>query len=330
MGKQRNNIVISQSQSQSQSQTLVEHEYPEFDHRSQLEHDLAKIQKQGLKQVLDFLTTKARKSPRTARMYYHGLENLSNFIAESYSDSKNKTKYDVQTIIPAIKKNKVDAYQLINSFINYLQRQNNGDLMPRTIALYVSAAKSYLTFYDIDILPVKFKNRVTLPSIYSADEAAIDTNDVRQILNHCNNRRLKAFILVLASSGARSMEALGLREKDINWNGIDFDDSNDTGEAAAIHIRKEYSKSKKDRDVFISNEAARYLNEWLNYKYRHLSNPVEARKQAKDDLIFSRIRHVKRYPIGLYNKLAFEFHRVLEAAGFCSRKENGAFYLLII
>jgi hypothetical protein len=77
MGKQRNNIVISQSQ--SQSQTHVEHEYPEFDHRSQLEHDLAKIQKQGLKQVLDFLTTKARKSPRTARMYYHGLENLSNW-----------------------------------------------------------------------------------------------------------------------------------------------------------------------------------------------------------------------------------------------------------
>jgi integrase len=81
----------------------------------------------------------------------------------------------------------------------------------------VSAAKSYFFYNDIDISPLKFRYRVSLPPIYKEDEAAIDASDIRQILDVCSNRRLKAYLLVLASSGMRSMEALAIRECDIDW-----------------------------------------------------------------------------------------------------------------
>jgi integrase len=57
-----------------------------------------------------------------------------------------------------------------------------------------------------------------MPPIYHEDEEAIDEKDIRVILNHCSNQRLKAYILVLATSGARAVEALALRECDINFN----------------------------------------------------------------------------------------------------------------
>jgi integrase len=298
--------------------------YPDSDRRSQLDRLLQKAESQGLKQVVDFLIAKARKSPRTARLYYHGLDNLGSFIREYCNGD-----YDIQTIIPAIKnknKNKkVDLYTLLNSFVSFLQQQNS-DFMPGTIVAYVTAAKSYFAFNDIDISPNKYRYRVSLPALYKEDEQPIDAADIRQILSHCNNRRLKAYLFVLASGGMRAMEALGIREIDLDFSGINFADPSDTSEPAGVRIRKEFSKTKRERNIFISNEAARYLNEWLEWKYHNLSNPVEARKQGREDLVFTRRRHTKRYPIGLYDKISFEFHSVLAAAGFTSRKEEGVFH----
>ncbi len=294
------------------------HVYPEFDHRSQLEHVLAKAESEGLTEVVRFLVAKARKSPRTARLYYHALDSLGKLVSRDYNN------YDIQTIIPAIKKREVDLYTLLDSFVNFLQTSKT-DVMPRTIALYVSAAKSYFAFNDIEISHNKFRSRVTLPAVYKEDEQAIDAADIRQILSHCNNRRLKAYLFVLASGGMRAMEALGIRESDLDFSKIDFDDPNDTSEPGLVHIRKEFSKTKRDRNIFISNEAARFVNEWLVWKCHSLHDPIAARRAGREDLVFSRGRHTRRYPIGLYDKIALEFRSVLEAAGFTSRKQEGVY-----
>jgi integrase len=75
-------------------------------------------------------------------------------------------------------------------------------------------------------------------------------------------------LLVLASGGMRAVEALAIRESDVNFSDIDFSNPNDRNEPAKIRIRKEYAKTRTERHIFISNEAARYLHDWIEWKYR--------------------------------------------------------------
>jgi integrase len=192
--------------------------------------------------------------------------------------------------------------------------------------LYISAAKSYFQFNDIDISPSRFKYRVSLPTVHREDEKAIDSNDIKEILHHCNNRRLKAFILVLASGGMRASEALAIRECDIDFSGINFADLADRINPAGIRIRKEYSKTRTERRIFISNEAARYLHEWIEWKYRdrHAERKyytLKNRVRSENDLIFSTINATD--PYGIYFKMSVEFQKVL--AGLASRKEDGVY-----
>jgi integrase len=69
--------------------------------------------------------------------------------------------------------------------------------------LRVYAIRSYFQYYDIDINPAKFRRKVRLPKVAREDEQPVDAMDIRKILLACNNRRLKAYILVLASGGMR-------------------------------------------------------------------------------------------------------------------------------
>ncbi len=54
-----------------------------------------------------------------------------------------------------------------------------------------------------------------MPKLYREDEA-LDASDIRKILLSCNNRRLKAYLLVLASGGMRAIEGLAIRLKDVD------------------------------------------------------------------------------------------------------------------
>lgn len=119
-----------------------------------------------------------------------------------------------------------------------------------SIWLYVTAVRSYLAYCDIDIIPAKFKRRVKLPKHYRQDEQAIDASDIRRILLSCSNRRLKSYLLVLASGGMRAVEALAIRNCDLDFS-----------VPTTIHIRKEYAKTRVARDVYISEEATKFLKE---------------------------------------------------------------------
>ena len=284
---------------------------------SDLQHVLDKCKSSGLDLVADFLQTKARRSVKTALTFWNSLVYLNDYTKARYG-------LDLQNIVPAIRENKVDVYSLVNSFITYLQKEtvNGSELQPRTIILYVAAVKSFFVDADVDISSAKFRYRVSLPPLYKEDEQAIDSNDIKEILNHCDNKRLKAYLFVLASGGMRAIEALAIRECDIDWNGINFADKNDKAEPACIRIRKEYTKTKRERRIFISNEAARYLNEWLIWKYRNQTGAA-SRANSKNDLVFSRVRLTDRHPLGLYSKMAKHFRYTLLKAGYGSRKQDG-------
>ena len=283
----------------------------------------------GLAAVADFLLTKSRKSKRTVLTFSFVIDYLNEFIQKNI-----EKKYNIQTILPELKSGKEDIYKLLNDFVSYLQNntENGSNLSPATFNLYVSAAKSYFTFNDIDINPSKFKYRVSLPTVHREDEQPIDSTDIKEILHHCNNRRLKAYLLVLASGGMRASEALAIRECDIDFSGINFKDLTNLNDGkanpAGIRIRKEYSKTRTERRIFISNEAARYLHEWVEWKYRDRTNErknytLKNRVRSQNDLIFSTVNATD--PYGIYFKMSVEFQKVLEAAGLASRKEDGVY-----
>jgi hypothetical protein len=55
-------------------------------------------------------------------------------------------------------------------------------------------------YYDIDIIPSKFKRKVKIPKTILEKQEPIDATDIRKILLSCNNRRLKASHRILAAS----------------------------------------------------------------------------------------------------------------------------------
>jgi integrase len=176
----------------------------------------------------------------------------------------------------------------------------------------MTAVRSYFAYYDIDVIPSKFKRKVKMPRLYREDEEPLDASDIRKILLACNNRRLKAYLLVLASGAMRTMEALATRLKD-----IDFSVS-----PTKIHVRKEYAKTKVVRDIYISDEATYYLKQWIDWKYRDKGNEWTKTKDP-NDLVFSVYRTLSEpRPDNLYVKIIIEFEKLLSIAGLDERKEG--------
>lgn len=175
----------------------------------------------------------------------------------------------------------------------------------------MSGLRSYFAYYDIDVVPSKFRRKVKMPKAYREDEEALDAQDIRNILLVCNNRRLKAYILVLASGGFRAVEALAIRIKDIDF----------LSSPTKIHIRKEYSKTRVSRDAYISDEATKFLKDWLSWKYKEED---WTRNMKSDDLVF-RVYKVEgnTNPQNIYIKIIHEFEKLLSVAGMDERKEDG-------
>ena len=141
--------------------------------------------------------------------------------------------------------------------------------------------------------------------LYREDEEALDQKDIRKLLLACNSRRLKPYLLILASGGPRAIEALAVR-----LNDVDFSCS-----PTKLHIRKEYAKTRVARDIYISDEATHYLKLWIEWKYRN--------KQTRnpEDLIFGVFTKSKE-PWNFYVDMRKEFARILEAVGFGERKDG--------
>ena len=202
-----------------------------------------------------FLNSKSRNSNRTKVIYGYALEHFETFLKGEYKD------YNIETILTAIQEKKVDVYQLLDDFVGYLTKRqdaNNGNtgLSSKSIQVYIVGIRSYLEANDIEISSSKFKKRVTIPKTPKGIPEPIDASDIRTILQACNNERLKVFLLVLASSGMRSIEALTLRNSD-----IDFSSS-----PTKVHIRPENSKTNQENYVYISDEASKELKGYIDSK----------------------------------------------------------------
>lgn len=130
---------------------------------------------------------------------------------------------------------------------------------------------------------------------------------------HTSSRRLKPYELVEASSGMRTIEGCSLRLSD-----VDFDVS-----PTKVSIRKEFTKTKQARYTFISDEATKFLKEWIAWKYRERRGAL-VRKMTpirnETDLIFE--THKETSPESIYEKMRLEFNKVLVSINKGGRKDG--------
>ena len=257
------------------------------------------IEKIGFQRVATFLSSIERNSLKSRYAYQIGLIHFQGFLSQKYPD------YDLETILKPLLEDKINRYEVLDMFITYLQTFN---LTPSSIKVYMTSLRSYFAYYDVDVIPSKFKRKVKMPKSYREDEEPLDTSDIRKILLACNNRRLKPYLLVLASGGMRAVEGLAIRIKDIDFS------VNPT----KIHIRKEYAKTKVARDIYISNEATHYLKQWLEWKYNNRKRP---RRHDENDLVFTIYK--TKNPNTVYVKVLTEFQKLLAIAALDARKEGG-------
>ncbi|HEU4467473.1 MAG TPA: site-specific integrase, partial [Nitrososphaeraceae archaeon] len=260
-----------------------------------------------------FLDSIARNSIKSKISYSSGLNLLQSFLNANVEEQKQRYNgCNCETILQPLFENKVNVYELLDSFVSFVLT-TKPDITPKSLSLYLTAIKSYFAFYDIDVIPTKFRRKVKVPKFYREDEEPLDVNDIRKLLLNCNNRRLKAYLLILTSGAMRAMEALAIRLKDIDFS------PNPT----KIHIRKEFAKTRVARDIYISNEATVYLKQWIDWKYRDKGNKW-TRDKSPDDLVFSIYSvNKKPNPSNLYIKILLEFQKLLEITGMAERKESG-------
>lgn len=258
-----------------------------------------------------FLNSKSRNSESTKKGYTIALAHFEIFLEKS----SEYNRHNLETILDPLEKKEIDIYIILDDFIEYLRRRidiynGNTKLSERTIAFYIAGVKSYLEYYDVEISSKKLRNKVTMPKIYRRKKETLNQKKIRNMLIACNNDRLKLFILVLASGGTRSMETLAIRNRDVH-----FEQS-----PAKLHIVAENTKTKQDRDVYISDEAFQALRKFVESKYKDKFESIKS--NFPNDLVFSSWRTDKIGPHGIYGVLHKQFASLLRKIEMAHRKDG--------
>jgi integrase len=134
-----------------------------------------------------------------------------------------------------------------------------------SVGQYVSAVKGFLAFYDYDFKPSQLMAlRKKTPSHNAVGrEDGLKVEDISRILQH-SDLKMRALILVLASSGMRIGEALSITLKDVD---LDHD-------PPVIHISGKKTKTKTRRTTFLSQEARGVLVEWLKVREKYIKQAM--------------------------------------------------------
>jgi integrase len=276
----------------------------------------------GSKQSLDndtiakYISEISSMSKSTAYEYSKRLSYFEAFVLAEYRTS-------VDNIIRKINNGTYDPYNVLSSYRAFLQ--DKGSISAITMKQQVITIKNFLEYSDVDISPRKFKLKVKLPKAPRKNKRALSKEDIAEILNACSDIKLKTYVMFLASTGCRAVEALSIRA-------IDLDDKSSP---ARILIRGEYAKTKVERTIFLTDEMTKQLRQWVEFKHRtrrvcqkdRLTGKTltEYRTLTPDPyaLIFAVRQDIADPdPRNLYTNLRIDFAKTLDRIGKGSREDN--------
>jgi integrase len=248
----------------------------------------------------------------TAIDYKKKLKIFGEFVTKNYDLTLDQLITTLTTISHGPR---VDVYDLLSGFVLYLRKERSVSSL--TIKLYMNAVRSFLETYDVEISARKFKLKVKMPRVIQTEKEALQKNDIQTILNACHNMKLKTYVLFLAATGCRAEEALSIRLCDLNF----------TRDPPTVFIRGEFTKTKRDRTVPLTQELAYQIKQWTSYKYRTRTvsyydykikkTHVEKRKPKINNKVslFSNEYRLDVTVGGLYQNMLQHFQKVLDRLG---------------
>lgn len=231
-------------------------------------------------------------------------------------------KITVNTLIDQIKQGLRNVYDILSQYGGYLKTSNN--IANLTLKQRIITVKNFLEYYDVDISPRKFKLKVKLPKVIRRSKEALSKEDIIDILNTCSDIRLKTYVMLLAATGMRAVEALSIRIKDLDLQ----------SHHSRLFVRGEFTKTRSDRTIFLTKEVAHQLSSWLDYKYRsrrvcYVGNNgktvTEYRTPEKNetDLVYAVYQSVENpNPNNLYSELSDFFGKTLDQMGKGDREDG--------
>jgi len=255
-------------------------------------------------------------SVSTAQEYKLRLNSFKAFVQNTYGIS-------IDRVIEQIQQGSKDVYNILSQYGGYLKTSNN--ISNLTLKQRIVTVKNFLEYYDVDISPRKFKLKIKLPKVVRRNKEALSKEDIVNILNTCSDIRLKTYVMLLASTGMRAVEALSVRIRDLDLQSY----------PPRLFVRGEYTKTRSDRTIFLTTEVAHQLSSWFDYKYRsrricHSHNTgktvTEYRTPKKDEthLIFSVYQSIKNpNPDYLYTEFSVSFAKTLDRMGKGEREDGG-------
>jgi len=162
-----------------------------------------------------------------------------------------KEKYNCDEIQLAhrIGNEELDVYKILNEYVIFLDKKG---ISPKTIRLWFTVVKGYLTNLQVEVFSEKCKQRVKLPKIRRLKKEALTKEILIKLLRNLD-AKLETAVLVATASGMRVGEIAGLTLEDIEFN----------RDPVKINIRAETSKSREDRETYLTNEASEALKDYL-------------------------------------------------------------------
>jgi integrase len=264
--------------------------------------------------LANYVSNISTMNKTTAHEYLYRLKTFRTFIVNHFNIK------GLDGVISQINDKRINPYYLLNSYCSYLVAAH---ISPSYIKNCIITVKNFLEYYDVELSPRKFKMKVKLPRVVKSTKEALSKEDIIVILNSCSDIRLRTYVMLLASTGMRAVEALSIRIKDINLQSI----------PPKLFVRGEYTKTKSDRTIFLTSELSQQISTWIDYKYRKRricysrdNNTVTQYRtpEKKDtDLVFAVYQSVTNpNPKNLYIDLVDSFGKTLDRIGKGAREDG--------
>ena len=199
-------------------------------------------------------------------------------------------------------KQKQNQNEIVKDFAVYLASKN---LAPKTVAAWISSLKKFFAANglktDVDI-PIKIFN--------IHEDVLPNKEDLKKIISEVD-LRMKVIITMLASSGMRIGELHNLKLGDIDLS----------KEIPTVKIKGIGAKERKSRITFISKEAKKFLEEYLNQRKSlgeelNENSPVIAREDGKQ-MSYQNIQYLLE---GVFRKYSKKVGKRYTLHAHCLRK----------
>jgi len=200
----------------------------------------------------------ALKSPMTREKYQGRIEKFFDFIGLEGKTAEEKSLFFVQKA-----KEENGNQWVFNSILKFMlyqiDRVSKKEIVGSTVQNYLKSIKLFCDMADINIQWKKITRGLPKGKSYADDR--IPTNEEIQKLLEYPDRRIKAIISTMTSSGIR----LGAWDY-LRWADVRPIEKEGIGIIAAKLIV--YSREDEEYLTFISREAFLELNEWMQYRQK--------------------------------------------------------------